>query len=182
MAVFLSILTRHMPHRAPQLNLNRASLLAQSCRDYEQILLVDDQRRGWDYAAQMLIKGAGQAIGEYVLILDDDDLMLNVNGIQLLSEATIARPAAVIFKGWHGDGLGVLPGVDAWHRRPRQGAIGCFDFVIRRDVFEAKMPEAASGGYNHDFALIDSVYEAHSHQIGWLDSVICAVTRRSIGE
>lgn len=177
---FLDILTRHLPERKDMLKANRACLKVQSMPDYKQWILADDERRGFQHAAFMLVDMAQNLQGDYVLILDDDDLMINAEGICLLKEATQTNPAAVIFKGWHAD-LGVLPGADAWMRRPRIGTIGSFDFIIRRDLFADLAQAATRDGYCNDFAIIDGVFK-QGLEVVWLDALLCAVMRRSRGK
>lgn len=177
---FLDILTRHLPRRKMMLRANDACLKAQSDPDYKQWILADEQGRGWQHAAQLLVDVAPKLKGDYVLILDDDDLMINADGICLLKEAALTRPGAVIFRGWHGD-LGILPGPNGWMRRPFLGGIGSFDFIIRRDVFCDLIGQSVGGGYGNDFALINGVFEADLPVV-WLDTLICAVMRRSRGQ
>lgn len=181
---FLDVLTRHMPHKPERKHMfraNHACLQAQSDPDFKSWLLVDDKGRGWKFAAQLLVEAAPKLKSEYVLILDDDDLMINADGICLLKEAAQSKPAAVIFKGWHGDRLGVLPGVDVWLKRPRLGTIGSFDFIIRRDLFGELAEAAVSYGYGNDFGIIDGVFE-QGLPVVWLDVLVCAVMRRSLGQ
>jgi hypothetical protein len=177
---FLDILTRHMPQRKYMLRANDACLKAQSDPDFKQWVLVDEKRRGWQHAAAMLMDVAPKLKGEYVLILDDDDLMINSEAICLLKEATQSQPAAVIFRGWHDD-LGVLPGVDVWMRRPRLATIGAFDFITRRDVFCELVGTTGVAGYCNDFAIIDAVFERDMPRV-WLDRLLCAVMKRSRGK
>ena len=175
---FLSILTRHMPQRAEMLQINKASLCMQSCQDFEQLLMIDGQGGGWKHAAEMLTDMVQDATGDYVLILDDDDILLNADGIKLMKEATITAPAAVIFKGYHAD-LGILPNDNTWMRRPRLAQIGSFDFITRRDVFVELVDTA--DGYNNDFGIIDGVFE-RCLPVTWLNVLMCAVMRRSKGK
>ena len=158
---FLDVLTRHMPQspaRKYMLRANHACLQAQSDPDYKHWLLTDEVGQGWQHAAETLVTVAPKLKSRYVMILDDDDLMINWDGIRLLKGAAESNPAAVICRGWHGD-LGVLPGPDAWERRPRLGTIGSFDFIIRRDLFGELAAGAVSGGYCNDFFIIDGIFE-----------------------
>jgi hypothetical protein len=178
---FLDILTRHLPDRKYMYRANHACLQAQSDPDYCHWTLADEERRGWQHAARLLAEVAPKLRSEYVLILDDDDLMINADGICLLKEAARdTEPAAVVFRGWHGD-LGILPGPNGWMRRPFMGGIGSFDFIVRRDVFLEVVQESVNGGYCNDFAIIDGVFERNLPVV-WLDALICAVMKRSRGK
>lgn len=178
---FLDVITRHMPKRRHMLRANDAALKAQSDPDFKQWVLTDTAGRGWAYAAEMLVDVAPKLTGEYVLILDDDDLMIHHQAIHELKMAAITRPPAILFRGWHGD-LGVLPPDGAFGRRPQLGKIGSFDFILRRDVFCELVPRSIDGGYCNDFALIDGVFDHHPGGVIYLDLVICAVMMRSMGK
>jgi len=177
---FLSILTRHLPQRAAMLKINKASLAMQSCQDFEQLLAIDGLGQGWKHAAEMLADMARDATGDYVLILDDDDIMLNADGVKLIKEAAGSAPAAVIFRGYHAD-LGILPNDNIWMRRPGLAQIGSFDFITRRDVFCDLVETAVSNGYTNDFGIIDGVFE-RGLPVTWLNVLVCAVMRRSRGQ
>jgi GT2 family glycosyltransferase len=162
------------------LQINKASLCMQSCQDFEQLLMIDGQGGGWKHAAEMLTELAQDATGDYVLILDDDDILLNADGVRLMKEAAQGEPAAVIFKGWHAD-LGILPNDNTWMRRPRLAQIGSFDFITRREVFVELADTAVTNGYTNDFGIIDGVFE-RCLPVTWLNVLMCAVMRRSRGK
>jgi GT2 family glycosyltransferase len=162
------------------LQINKASLCMQSCQDFEQLLMIDGQGGGWKHAAEMLADLAQDAAGDYVLILDDDDILLNADGVRLMKEAAQSQPAAVIFKGWHAD-LGILPNDNTWMRRPRLAQIGSFDFITRREVFCELVDTAVTNGYNNDFGIIDGVFE-RCLPVTWLNVLMCAAMRRSRGK
>jgi hypothetical protein len=179
-APFLTIITRHMASRPGMFAKQQVSLAAQSCQDFEQVLIHDGVGQGMAWAQTQLTEAWKQANGRYILILDDDDLLQNPDGVKLLKEAAYKFPPAVIFKGHHDD-LGILPRVDTWQSAPQVGSIGVFDFILRWDVFTRHSKVFAAGTYNDDHALIASVYREHGKDIVWLDEVICAVQRRSLG-
>lgn len=179
MAPFLSVVTRNMPGRQAMLDRNLASLQAQSDPDYERLVLLDDVGRGFEYARQMLITARNGVAGRYALILDDDDVMEAEDGIAALKAAAAGDPPAIVFRGRHAD-MGVLP-THSWQGTPKQGDIGSFDFVLRRDVYDAHVEARGSSDYAHDFAIIEEVYAKYAAQVVWLDKVICAADKRRIG-
>jgi hypothetical protein len=180
MAPFLSIITRHMPGRKEFLLLNRASLWLQTDQDFEQIVMEDDQGRGWEYVQQMLIEASSRVKGDYVMILDDDDVMINALGVELLRVAVDDNPAGVIFKTWHNE-MGVLPENGYWQRQPESGHIGSCSFILRRDIFNDYIKRQPPGHYASDFDLIASVYRDHPKEMCWLDKLMCWVIRQSRG-
>lgn len=181
MRPFLSIVTRHMAGREALLARNRESVRAQTvdASQYEHVVFTDDDARGFGYARQMLVQAAGRLSGRYVLILDDDDVMENENGIALLKQAASKSPPAVVFRGRHG-GLGILPR-SSWEDRPRLGDIGVFDYILRADVFRRVVTVEGDDAYNHDFYMIDAAWETHGDEAVWLDAVICAADRQRMG-
>jgi hypothetical protein len=75
-----------------------------------------------------------------------------------------------------------LPRIDAkWGKAPAWGNIGSFDFIVRRDVWHEAVEVMASGVYHADYLLIERVWLRHGPEIPWLNVVVCAVQRRSIG-
>lgn len=194
---FLTIITRHMPARAELLKRNQASLKAQTDPDYEQIVLTDNVPGGggWGYARQMLIDGSMKARGRYVLVLDDDDMMRAIDGVAMLKAAVGLTPTPlvpqykiVIFRGWHGVELGTLPRTH-WQQAPVQGDIGCFDFILRRDVFRECVLVRGQSDYAHDFDIIAAAYAKYGStgsptggDVVWLDQVICAADKRRMGQ
>ena len=177
---FLTVITRHLPGREKLLERNQASLSRQSDPDYEQRVMVDSERRGWAYARQMLVL-AGLALTDgYVLVLDDDDYMLEPDGITLLKIAAHDHPPVVIFRGLHAE-LGRLPR-RAWQSRPEPGDIGVFDFILRADVYRECVGAQSDSDYAHDHALIAAAYDQHKESVVWLDAVICGADRRRIGK
>lgn len=181
---FLTVLTRHIPGREKLLERNHASLRTQSDPDYAQLVLLDIERRGWAYARQMLIDAAQSLVAEYaaeyVLILDDDDYMLEPDGIALMKMAAHDHPPVVIFRGLHAE-MGRLPR-RAWQSRPEPGDIGVFDFILRADVYRECVGAQSDSDYAHDHALIAAAYDRHAEAVVWLDAVICGADQRRIGK
>lgn len=176
---FLSVVTRHLRGREALLQRCAHSLALQSDPDYEHHVLTDEVGRGFDYANGLLAQAAGLIGGDYVLILDDDDVMGARDGVAALKQAAAGEPPAVVFRGQHAN-LGVLPSV-SWRQRPQAADIGSFDFILRADVYREFVTVAGESAYAHDFAMIAAVYDAYGPAIVWLDKVICAADARRIG-
>jgi hypothetical protein len=200
---FLSVITRHMPSRADFLALNQASLRLQSDPDYEQVVVVDELGQGWHYANLMLVEavrptpptpdpgrmpcaptGGGKVSGRYVLVLDDDDMLINAQAIERLKKATAGDPPGVIWRAWHSD-AGILPDNGHWKQAPALGFIGACGFCLRTDVFRESILAINQGGYvGHyasDYDLIHEAFRRYGEQIAWLDELMCWAIRRSHG-
>jgi hypothetical protein len=180
MASFLTVITRHVPQRAALLAFNRASLAAQSDPDYQHIVLVDEEARGLEYAQRMLLDALPAIEGRYVLILDDDNVMLHHEGIALIKWAAEHDDPAIMMRGWYGR-LGLLPEPSYWRKRPAQCHVGSFGYALRADIFKQYAHIFAGPEYYSDFLMIDAVF-ADGHRAAWVDSAICAVTQIGMGE
>lgn len=158
------------------LAINRQSLGAQTSQDYEQVFVVDDVGRGVGWANRAL--QTAEVIGDYVLVLDDDDTLTSVRAIELLKEATADKPDLVIFKADHAR-LGVLPSLVIWGKRPVKGHIGSCDFISRRDVWERHI-KAFGALACGDYTYLRSAWQDNPSVV-WLDKELAAVQRISRG-
>jgi glycosyltransferase involved in cell wall biosynthesis len=183
---FLTVVTRCYK-RPVMLANNVASLEAQTDPDYEHLFIVDDEGQGIGWANRAL--GMVEPAGDYVLVLDDDDMLISDRAIELMKDAaikiqrtgrpTIEPPDLLIFKAEHGD-LGTLPSKAIWGKRPLKGHIGSCDFISRRDVWEKHIHRFGvdEGG---DYAYLHAVW-MDTPDVRWLDEVLASVQRISHGE
>lgn len=174
---FLSVVTRCYK-RPNMLGTSLNSLQMQTDQDYEQISIVDNVGRGVPWANRAL-QAAGPT-GDYVLILDDDDMLTEATAIEELRQATEREPDLVIFKCDHGP-LGVLPDDVAWKRRPLKGHIGSCSFISKRQTWRNHIHSFAvdEGG---DYAYLKAVYfDWPRPEVVWLDRQLTAVQRISKG-
>ncbi len=172
---FLSVVTRCYK-RLNMLGKNISALNSQDDPDYEQLFLVDDVGYGVGYANRQL--ATAEPKGEYVLILDDDDMLINDQAITLLKEATLDKPDIVIFKADH-DNLGILPSAAVWEKRPIYGQIGSCDFITRRDIWE-KHIHAFGVDSAGDYAFLKAIWH-DKPEVVWLNEVLAGVQRISWG-
>jgi glycosyltransferase involved in cell wall biosynthesis len=156
---------------------NLAALEAQTCQDYEHILIVDNEGRGLEWANSSLQDAA--PAGEYVLILDDDDLLTDKEAIEKLRTAAEPEPDLIIFKAYHGP-LGILPSARVWGNRPYGGHIGSCDFITRRDVWLEHIPAFAQPE-SGDYYFLQSIW-LDDPCVVWLDETLAAVQRISKGK
>lgn len=176
---FLTVITRHMPSRPNMLEVNQASLAMQSDPDYEQILIVDREHKGQAWASEQMAKVKPK--GKYVLILDDDDIMLNADGIKILKQACTSDPMLIIFKGYV-QGFDILPPPNVWQEDPGLGQIAVFCYLLKADVFQEFTKQVASPEYSNDFTLFHAAYRKYIKLTKWSDNLICATMRRSMGK
>jgi hypothetical protein len=173
---FLTIITRHLPSRDVFLAANRASLAAQTDRDFDQQVLVDHEYHGVAWANYTMRQYAGAPVGEFVLMLDDDDILADAGTVAALHAVA---PAAdlIVARVDHGPGPGVLPKV--WGQLPPRDHIGGSSVVCRREVWQQA---AAHWGYSYagDYDFIQAAFGV-AQRIVWLDRIIVRVQRISRG-
>lgn len=176
----LEVVTRCY-RRPKMLAVNAASLDAQMCPDWAQTLLKDS--KGIGVAAANAQLAQFDPYGEYVLVLDDDDMLVDRRLVLDLQRivTTCGYPPAVIVRMDHGP-LGVLPDAAHWLEEPVQGRIGASAIITRRDVWMKHRAAWASGRYESDFDFIHSVWAEHQDHIVWHDVVASKVQRISRGE
>lgn len=172
---FLSVITRC--YKRPNMQAkNVASLEGQADPDYEQLFIVDERGHGIGWANRSL--AIAGPVGEYVMVLDDDDMLVNDCAITWLKEATINAPALVIFKADHKE-LGILPSKAVWSKRPLKGQIGSISFISRRDIWDRHI--AAFGvDEGGDYAYLYAVWQ-EKPSVFWLDEVLAGVQQISRG-
>lgn len=181
-APFLDVITRTTGMRPAFLAKNIASLVSQTDPDYRQHFLrdYDPQSHGLAWANAHLANWDYDHLeGDYVLVLDDDDTLVNPGAIALLKDAAHhAAPGIIIFRGNH-DRLGVLPPDFMIGMRPQFCQIGSCDFITRRDLFLEHIHnfDQPKGG---DFHFIDSMWEA-AGRVFWISEILSAVQRISEG-
>lgn len=122
-------------------------------------------------------------VGEYVWVLDDDDLCIHAglaDDIHYLAWLHDAPPAFVVRMD-HGVPLGVLPSMDDWGRLPRESGIGASAIITRRDVWMAHRQRWATGRYAADYDFIAGVWAEWGPEIVWHDVIASRCQRISRG-
>ncbi len=170
---FLEVVTRC--YRRPKMLQNNVdSITHQTDDDRVHTLLVDNA--GIGVAAANAQLATFEPSGDYVWILDDDDICIYPNLVRDLKEYA-GVPAFVVCMD-HGD-LGVLPPRNLWERPPVEGCIGCSAVITRADVWQAERGAWATGRYASDFDFAHAVLTKYPSV--WLDIVASATQRRSVG-
>lgn len=173
---FLTVMTRCY-RRERMLARNVASLEAQTVADYEQVLLVDEVGRGLHLANMALAEPEPR--GDYVLVLDDDDMLVDDEAIAALKEAAADLPDLIVFRAEHAH-LGTLPRPTVWGKGPVLGHIGSCDFITRVDWWERHIDTFGAPKCG-DFRFLESMWK-EGPRVVWLDRVLAAVQRISGGQ
>jgi len=178
MAPFLEIITR--TNRRPRmLELNKASLRAQTDPDWVQTFLHDEAGLGIGQSHLRLRSYAPRLVGEYVWLLDDDDLCIRPSLVaELKAIATKHDPDVIMLKMDHGP-RGIQPDDGHWKRRPTIGHIGCSGYAVRRRVWRLHAA-AWNERYQADGEFIQRIYDAGA-AVYWHDVIASRVQRISLG-
>jgi len=175
----LAIITRVHPNRPKMLFLCRRSVARQVSSDYEHLFIYDNTKTG--YGVGLANKSFSQSLkisSRYVMVLDDDDVLVDDNLVKDIKEITAD---VIIFRGVV-DGLpwSVLPPNHLWEKPIECGRIASFCMAARREIWEqhkASFGKAVSGG---DFQYMKSVYDC-TKDIYWHDKIVARTQRVSRG-
>lgn len=176
----LEVVTRTF-RRPTMLAANKASVADQVGGSVKHTILVDQ------FGAGVPAANAGLAtfepVGDYVWILDDDDVCIYPHlAVDLARIADTHRnPPAVIVRMDHGS-LGVLPHDGIWGVAVHEAGIGTSGIITRRDVWMQHRQAWASARYASDYDFIAAVWAACGPQIVWHDVVASRVQRISHGQ
>ena len=182
---FLSIVTRHMLSRPALYERHLQSLLAQTDRNFEQVLIVDETGNGLRWANEQFAVHAGRVTGDYVLLLDDDDVLAEPDAVAALRAAVRVTtlqetaPDIVMFRCDCGPGVGILPDGVAWQKRPVLGHVGGSCFIVRNEVWQRHIGMFAqpSGG---DYHFLEALWR-DEYAKTWLDRVLVRVQQTGQG-
>lgn len=175
--MFLEVLTRCYK-RPIMLLCNQRSMRNQGCTDWKQSLLVDYEGKGIAWSYQNLAAYSPNLVGDYIWILDDDDMAVSLSLVEDLKGIVKAHnPDVIMMRMDHGE-RGILPG-KSWHQYPVMGDIGCSAFVVRRAIWQSHSRHLGAH-YAGDFDFISSIF-ARDCEIYWFDCVASKVQRISLG-
>jgi len=174
---FLTVVTRC--YKRPQmLRRNQAALDAQTCDDWEQLLLVDAVGRGVGWANAQFAAHADDVSGDYVLMLDDDDMLARSDAIETLKDAAKGSPELIVFRADHKQN-GILPTAEVWGQEPKATHISGQDFITRADVWRAHIAHFAQTSMG-DIAFLRALWP-NVADVVWLDELLVEVQRVSLG-
>jgi hypothetical protein len=174
----LEVIVRTFGQRPSMLARNLASLEAQTVADWQRTLVVDDAARGCAWANANL--ATVEATGDYVWVLDDDDVCCRSHLVaELQTIAHMERPDVIMVRAFH-ERFGLLPNDANWQQRPVRGNVGYSCYIVRRDVWNAYR-DAMTERYDADFWWIDHLWQ---QRLGWYwhDVTAAWYPQQSIGE
>ena len=177
---FLEVVTRCYK-RPKMLAHNQASLQVQTSSDWTQFLIVDEVGRGVGRSYQEMARRADELTGDYIWILDDDDMCVRSTLVYELSQiAAVHDPDVIMLRMNHLE-RGILPHAH-WGKMPVVGDIGCSAYVIRRDVWVQYAVEFERGEYANDYYFIASIFNNLDVAVFWHDVIASQVQRISLGK
>jgi hypothetical protein len=157
----------------------KASLAAQTDKDFIQTILMDEERRGIDFATEQMARYAPNLVGDMIWVLDDDDLCTLPTFIAGLKEiAVLNAPDVVFVRMDHGMGR-ILPSA-RWGKSPKLSEIGISAFVVRREIWQAHAGAMIPGKYTSDYEFIKSIWQAKP-MVYWWDVIASRCQRQSVG-
>ena len=170
---FLSIVTR--TYKRPEaLKRCKRSIARQADQDVEHIIIRDTVGVGCVEAYRLFLNV--QPRGEYVMILDDDNLLASpwlVSDLKAVAEQH--DPDVIVFKMDNAE-LGILPGRVMWRLPPIHGHIGSCNVAVKSHVWDACIGAIATDGkggppvYHSDLYYLKAVW-AYTQSIYWLDKI-----------
>lgn len=176
--MFLEILTRTFPGRPYYLKRCQESLTHLRDPDWSQRIIMDEAGRGVEWANANM--GTIQADGDWIWVLDDDDVCCYYDLIgDLKALVRKTKPDIVIVRSYHAQ-WNMLPPYERWLQRPIMGQIGPSCVVVRRDVWNA-FHHAWTPTYAGDFWYINTLWDAKL-KIAWLPITAAYQTQQSRGQ
>jgi hypothetical protein len=180
MTPFLTLVTRHMLSRPTLYAEHCASLEAQTDQDYQHLVIEDATGSGWKWAQAQFEAHKAEVLGDYVLQLDDDDVLARPDAIaQLRAVVQDSQADIIVYRVDHLE-LGVLPSALVWGRRPICGHIGGEDFAVRREIWLRHIYAHNTGRYESDYDFMAELWR-HGYDVHWLDVLIARCLRISRG-
>lgn len=175
----LTIITRTFGGRPLGLAANVASVERQARRDeIQHLIVVDSEGRGVGWAQENL-RHVRDIRGDYVMLLDDDDLLVVDDLIQGLERQVADSPEVVIVQMDMGGG-NIVPSGSHWQSQPEHSTIACSCYILRRDVWNEHVADFTPT-YDGDFNFIDAVWKC-GHPFVWWPRVVSRIGRVSHGQ
>lgn len=172
----LTIITRTFGGRPLGLERCTKSIADQTDRDVQHLLALDDQRRGVGWSHINLRTLSDRIAGDYVMLLDDDDYLIDSGFVKALRSHVAEAPEVVIVKMDMGNGA-ILP---PWRvEPPAHSSIASTCIISRSDIWREHVADFTDQ-YDGDYAYTIAVWNC-GHPFTWLDRVVAKVGRVSHG-
>lgn len=177
----ICFLTRCHPKRQKMREICIASVKSQTCDDYEHFLYFDDKtEEGYGTQnADISLRKAKPLNGRYIMVLDDDDVLVDDDFVADFKKAISKDdPDVVIFKG-HISWLGAMPSPDYWGKPPEPCHIGSFCFAVKKELWDKYIEswDIVTG----DGFFIRKCYD-NTSKVLWLDRLVAGAQRISGGK
>lgn len=179
----LTIVTRHKAGNGARRDLlehNRRSVERLRDPSVEQLVIVDPKGDGSGIAWANTALGQHKEIvsGSYVMVLDDDDQLVDVDLLVDLRAIIHAHGPDIVRVKMNHDGGRIWPSPawwGTWRRSKPIGDKGGFSsFIVRREVWLAHIG-AAAGPWGGDHRFLISVHdqvESGAYSVYWHDAVV----------
>lgn len=173
--MFLSIVTR-THNRPDMLRCNMESVAAQTCQDLEHVILHDSVGRGLQWANSQYARYAPALSGDYVLMLDDDNVLAHSEAVATMLAASECKPDIIQFRAEVGPN-GILPHDECWKAAPQIYHVDGHTLAVRRDKW-LEYIGYFGGDRCADYRFIRALWDGGA-TVQWVDSVL--VTALGVG-
>jgi len=177
----VAFVTRVHPRRSKMLKICVDSVKLQTVDDYIHILHKHDETEcgyGKLLANQSFAK-LSPINARYVMVLDDDDMLVDPDFVKVLREVVTSNPEIVFFRGTI-VGQGIYPRPHIWGKAPILGGIASFCFAVRLDVWKNNIHEFGKKRTGGDFCFIAACYKNTKNHI-WLGRMVAGTQKRPGG-
>lgn len=174
---FLTIITR-CNNRPGYLRNNVRSVKTLVDKDHEQIFIIDRKGLGLAAADKILDKFKNLNTGKYIMVLDDDDLIVDKKLINYLKDEIRIlgyEPDIFIWRGKFTRPTCELPPLNEnWGNRVVRTKIGSFNYAIKKELYNQHICKCASG-VTGDFDFLDSILNSiPKPSIVWIKKILVA--------
>jgi hypothetical protein len=175
---FLTVFTRHLPERRDLLSRCKRSLAAQTCQDYQHLIITDDSSYNVHEADKLFHLHRDSVKGKFVHMLDDDDFLVDNRFIEDIREIVRKHdPDVIITKMERAipSFNDTLPPNDLWGKRPVAGKIGAPCLIVRASIWYEHCSLFGWPTRGHgDHCLIATLWDK-GYRFYWTDRVAVRV-------
>jgi len=160
---FLSIVTRNHPGRPNLLKRCIESVEKLKDKDFQHIIIYDSEGLGIPHANQLFAKGKYRVTGEYVFMLDDDDVLISddlVSDMKLVT--SLQNYPDIIFVLMTLNGI-TFPSPLVWEKDQLiPGNIGTSCFVMKNELWQDSIDSFKTTELSGDFNFINTAFSKTS--------------------